>query len=146
PQIRFLGVWDVVAAFGFGSLGNEVLNFGHHLELPKSNLKYCFHAMALDERRPSFLNTRLPGACEVWFRGVHSDIGGGNGKPALNDVTLRWTMSKARGAQLPFDEAQIPKAVTATLEPNHSNRLPLKIRLIGALDRCHYTVVPMDEW
>lgn len=40
PEIRFLGVWDVVAAFGLGFLGNALLNFGHHLTLPKSGLRY----------------------------------------------------------------------------------------------------------
>jgi hypothetical protein len=65
PQIRFLGVWDVVAAFGLANLGNTALNIGHHLSLPKSRLQYCVHAMALDERRPSFLPTRLQGAEEV---------------------------------------------------------------------------------
>ena len=77
PKVRFLGVWDVVASFGLANLGNTALNIGHHLSLPKANLQYCFHALALDERRPSFLPIRVEGACEVWFRGVHSDIGGG---------------------------------------------------------------------
>ena len=76
-DIRFLGVWDVVAAFGLANLGAIDLNIGHHLSLPKSILEYCFHAMALDERRPSFANTSARRG-EVWFRGVHSDVGGGN--------------------------------------------------------------------
>jgi hypothetical protein len=54
PKIRFLGVWDVVAAFGLANLGNTALNIGHHLSVPKSNLQYCFHALAIDERRPRF--------------------------------------------------------------------------------------------
>jgi hypothetical protein len=114
--------------------------------LPKANLQYCFHAMALDERRPSFINTRLPGACEVWFRGVHSDVGGGNGNRPLNDAALRWMMCKAKAAGLPFDEADIPQPVTAALQPNASGKLPLKLRLISAVDRCHYTVAPLPEW
>jgi len=146
PQIRFLGVWDVVAAFGLANLGNDALNIGHHLELPKTSLKYCFHAMALDERRPSFINTRLPGACEVWFRGAHSDVGGGNGNRPLNEVSLRWMMSKARAAGLPFEAADLPSPVTSTLQPKPSSKLPLKIRLIAAVDRRHYSVVAMDDW
>jgi uncharacterized protein (DUF2235 family) len=107
PRIRFLGVWDVVAAFGLANLGAIDLNIGHHLSLPKASLQYCFHAMALDERRPSFLQTRLQAACEVWFRGVHSDIGGGNSNQGLNDLTLRWMMNKARSAGLPIAAADI---------------------------------------
>jgi len=146
PRIRFLGVWDVVASFGFGNLGNQLLNFGHHLHLPKANLQYCFHAMALDERRPSFINTRLPGACEVWFRGVHSDVGGGNGNRPLNDAALRWMMSKGKAAGLPFEDADIPQPVTAALQPNTSHKLPVKTRLISAADRCHYTVASLPDW
>jgi hypothetical protein len=96
--------------------------------------------MALDERRPSFINTRLPGACEVWFRGVHSDVGGGNGNRPLNDAALRWMMSKGKAAGLPFEDGDIPQPVTAALQPNAAGKLPLKTRLISAVDRCHYTV------
>ena len=145
PRIRFLGVWDVVAAFGLANLGDDLLNIGHHLSLPKGNLQYCFHAMALDERRPSFLPTRLPGAVEVWFRGVHSDVGGGNGNSGLNDVALKWMMNKAKAAGLPIADEDI-----ASLKPNpaaspqQDKKLPLKIRLISAIDRRHYTVATVE--
>ena len=39
---------------------------------------------------------RLNGAEEVWFRGVHSDIGGGNDNRGLNDITMKWMMLKAK--------------------------------------------------
>jgi hypothetical protein len=145
PSIRFLGVWDVVAAFGLANLGNTDLNIGHHLSLPKSSLQYCFHAMALDERRPSFLPTRLDGAREVWFRGVHSDVGGGNGNTGLNDIALRWMLRKGKAAGLPIaeeDVAALRPDPAALPKPDH--KLPLSIRLIRAVDRRHYTVAPMD--
>jgi len=147
PKIRFLGLWDVVDSFGLALLGNQALNFFHHLDIPKSNIDYCFHAMALDERRPSFLNTRLQGAYEVWFRGVHSDIGGGNGNTGLSDITLRWMLEKARAAGLPIPAATIPtwpSPVTAMPQP--ALNLPLEIREIGDADRCHYSVSPLDRW
>jgi hypothetical protein len=146
PQIRFLGVWDVVAAFGLANLGNEVLNIGHHLSLPQKNLKYCFHALALDERRLSFLPTRLPGACEVWFRGVHSDIGGGNGNRGLNDITLRWMFRKAQACGLPITDADIAALQPQPTEPNPSKRLPIAIRAISSTDRRHYTVTNLADW
>jgi hypothetical protein len=133
PKIRFLGVWDVVASFGLANLGNTALNIGHHLSLPKSNLRYCFHALALDERRPSFLPIRIEGACEVWFRGAHSDIGGGNKNRGLNDVTLRWMMRKAMGAQLPILQEDIDALKpdpAAPPSPAGGHKLPL-----GLVDR-----------
>ncbi len=146
PEIRFLGLFDVVAAFGLANLGNEVLNFGHHLTLPRANLKYCFHAMAIDERRLSFLPTRLPGACEVWFRGVHSDIGGGNGNRGLNDISMRWMMHKAMAAGLPIVQADIDALQPRVVQPHPGNKLPATVRVIAGVDRQHYSVSPMQGW
>ena len=146
PEIRFLGIWDVVAAFGLANLGNNVLNIGHHLTLPKANLKYCFHALALDERRLSFLPTRLPGACEVWFRGVHSDVGGGNGNRGLNDISLKWMMSKAKAAKLPLTDADIAALAPSVVAPQPKRKLPAAVRAVSAVDRRHFTVAPMDGW
>lgn len=54
-EIRFLGLWDVVASFGIP--GNN-LNIGWTLTLPP-NVRACYHAMALDERRGNFPLTRV---------------------------------------------------------------------------------------
>jgi uncharacterized protein (DUF2235 family) len=54
-EIRFLGLWDVVASFGVP--GNE-LNINWTLTLP-DNVRKCYHAMALDERRGNFPLTRV---------------------------------------------------------------------------------------
>src|SRR3954466_13908314 len=144
PAINFLGVWDVVGAFGLANLGALDLNIGHHLSLPRANLKYCFHAMALDERRPSFLPTRLKGAYEVWFRGVHSDVGGGNGNRGLNDITLQWMMNKALAAGLPITQADIdvldprPDETAPKLNDLAHRFAKLDVRLVSAVDRRHY--------
>jgi hypothetical protein len=101
--------------------------------------------MALDERRLSFLPTRLEGAYEVWFRGVHSDIGGGNTNRGLNDIALKWMMEKAKAAGLPIADPDI-----ADLQPDPSAaphfdvKLPLCVRVIGSLDRRHYSVSAVD--
>ena len=93
-RIRFLGVWDIVGEFG---LPGRFVNAGHDLRMP-SNATRCHHAMALDEARTVFQLTRLCGTgrdeaerlVEVWFRGVHSDVGGGNGNFGLNWIALDW--------------------------------------------------------
>jgi uncharacterized protein (DUF2235 family) len=104
-EVRFLGVFDLVAAFGIPfnlpGLGLNRVNLGYKLGLPEG-VKYCYHALALDEARQSFRPTRLRGGQEVWFRGVHSDVGGGNDNHALNDITLRWMLSKAIASGLPM--------------------------------------------
>ena len=104
PTVRFLGVFDIVAAFGIpidiGIRFNRI-NLGYKLGLAKV-VKYCYHAIALDEARKAFRPTRVRGGCEVWFRGVHSDVGGGNDNHALNDITLRWMLRKAIATGLPM--------------------------------------------
>jgi len=96
-RVRFLALFDVVASFGLP--GNSI-NLGHDLRLADL-VGCCCHAMALDEQRDLFPLTRPkrrdPGATapplyEVWFRGVHSDVGGGNGKVGLSSTSLVWMM------------------------------------------------------
>ena len=54
-EIRFVGVFDVVAQFG---LPGRHINAGHVVSLPR-NVKCCRHAMAMDESRALFPLTRL---------------------------------------------------------------------------------------
>ena len=113
-QIRFMGLCDVVGEFG---LPGRFVNAGHDLHFP-SNVARCYHAMALDERRLLFPLTRLGLGLdatgrlrEVWFRGVHSDVGGGNGNRCMNWIALNWLYKAALREKLPIDAA----AVTANL-------------------------------
>jgi uncharacterized protein (DUF2235 family) len=117
PVIRFLGVWDVVGSFGIpinlGPFLFQEYNLGYTLTLP-ANVEHSFHAMALDERRQTFRVTRLKGACEVWFRGAHSDVGGGNGNLGLNNIALCWMLRKAAACGLPIDPVKVLDASTAS--------------------------------
>jgi hypothetical protein len=130
PEVRFLGVWDVVAAFGIPiNLGFNFnrINLGYKLGLSQG-VKYCYHALALDESRPPFRPTRLRPGFEVWFRGVHSDVGGGNDNHALNDIALRWMLRKAIASGLPMasdcvdtscTRADLHGKVSANFDPLH---------------------------
>lgn len=122
-EIRFLGLWDVVASFGLP--GNDI-NLGWDLYLA-DGVKKCFHAMALDERRGNFKPTRVrarQGAVlpegrleEVWFRGVHSDVGGGQ-CIGLSSIALCWMMKRAVACGLPMDADAL--AQHAALRDAHS--------------------------
>ena len=111
--IRFLGLWDAVASFGIP--GNNI-NLGHNLGLA-GNVEHCFHALSLDERRFTFPLTRivqdtLSGATptaiqEVWFRGFHSDVGGGNGNVGLSSIPLVWMLHRATSSGVPIPHEQL---------------------------------------
>ncbi len=120
PRVRFLGVWDIVGSFGlsFDTFINfQDINLGWNIDTVHQCVNHCFHAMALDERRETFNVTRLDpdnqyeNIHEVWFRGVHSDIGGGNINEARSNIALQWMLEQARKCGLPFNDtkAQLPR-------------------------------------
>jgi uncharacterized protein (DUF2235 family) len=109
-EIRFMGLWDTVGQFG---APGERLQAGHDLSCPR-NVRRCYHALALDEDRHFFPLTRMfrddkpvDGFTEVWFRGVHSDVGGGNGNSGLNWISLHWMFKAAQRERLPIPQAAI---------------------------------------
>ncbi|HEY2907194.1 MAG TPA: DUF2235 domain-containing protein [Vicinamibacterales bacterium] len=147
PRFRFVGLFDVVGAFGAGAVLFDlpVFNLGHHLSIPREQIDYCFHAMALDEVRTSFNVIRVGGAHEVWFRGVHGDVGGGDANRGLNDITLRWMMLKAKAAGLPFTAEDIAALHPDASCPPQLHDLPPIWRPMGAADLRHYTVQTMNK-
>jgi uncharacterized protein (DUF2235 family) len=148
-RVRWLGLFDVVGAFGvpfnLGPLRFQEYNVGYNLTLPAS-VDYCFHALALDERRQTFQPTRVGGACEVWFRGAHSDVGGGNGNLGLNAIALCWMLRKALACGLPIQEEAIQRAA-AVADPLAPVRWPDPdpiangFRSVRPSDRVHPTVM-----
>jgi hypothetical protein len=147
PRFRFVGLFDVVGAFGAGAVLFDlpVFNLGHHLSIPRQQIDYCFHAMALDEVRTSFNVIRVAGAHEVWFRGVHGDVGGGDANRGLNDITLKWMMLKAKGAGLPLTPADVAALNPDPKCPPHLHDLPPIWRPLRDGDLRHYTVQAMDR-
>jgi uncharacterized protein (DUF2235 family) len=113
--IRFLGLWDTVPSFG---VPGSQANIGWNLDLP-DNVEKCFHALALDERRRTFALRRLEARVEradqegrlfeLWFRGVHSDIGGGNGNAYLSSIPLNWMFARATATGLVFDPTLVAR-------------------------------------
>ena len=113
PRVRFLGVWDIVGSFGlsFDTIINfQDVNLGWDIDTVGCCVDRCFHAMALDERRETFNVTRLDPdnehetIREVWFRGVHSDIGGGSGIEARSNIALQWMLNQGQACGLTFNE------------------------------------------
>jgi uncharacterized protein (DUF2235 family) len=123
PQIAMVGVWDTVGSLGipaiFGGVGPLLYGFldtGLH-----PNITNAYHALAIDEQRGEFPATLwtgdpAPGQTidQVWFCGVHSDIGGGYGgsnvvgvSTALSDITLGWMMNKAQALGLAIAPAAL---------------------------------------
>jgi uncharacterized protein (DUF2235 family) len=112
--IQFVGVWDTVGALGIPIDGfrppllSRLWRF-HDTKLSRS-VRHAYHALAIDERRRPFRPTvweQQSGARDqtveqVWFAGVHCDVGGGYRDPALSEIPLLWMVEKARSCGLAF--------------------------------------------
>ena len=112
--VDFVGVWDTVGALGIPIDGfrppllSRQWTF-HDTKLSRYVLN-AYHAIAIDERRRPFRPTLWvdQGDAEdqtleqVWFAGVHCDVGGGYRDPGLSEIPLLWMTEKARGCGLAF--------------------------------------------
>ncbi len=93
-KIEMLGVWDTVAAFG---------NPLTHINLFKNltvapNVESAYHLVSIDEDRQPFqvsLMNYEKRINEIWFPGVHSDVGGSYPDHQLADVSLQFMMNRA---------------------------------------------------
>ncbi len=98
----FIGVWDTVKSLG-GFMKKK-----HFDQKLHGNIKYGYHAVSIDEKRKKFPislwdERRVePGETieQVWFPGVHSDVGGWYDQRGLADTALRWMLIKAEAAGL----------------------------------------------
>ena len=109
PFPYFIGVWDTVRALGIpGSSGVSFL-FSHafHDTTLNSHVPYARQALSIDENREIFkpeiwdekdetAEARARGRIkQVWFPGVHSDIGGGYKEVGLSDLSMAWMIEEA---------------------------------------------------
>lgn len=112
-EIDFLGLWDTVT-----SMGNVWSPIYWPFTTRNPSVKRVAHAIAIDERRSFFRQNRWTAVAsqqvsEMWFAGVHSDIGGGY--PASSGrlwaITLEWMMEHACKPLHPGDAALILDSV-----------------------------------
>jgi uncharacterized protein (DUF2235 family) len=89
-------VWDTVKATD---------DADYHDSKLASNVVAGYHAMAIDERRkffPVLRWNRDRRVLQVWFAGVHCDVGGGYNETGLSDIALLWMFHHAHSHGLEF--------------------------------------------
>jgi uncharacterized protein (DUF2235 family) len=120
-EIKFVGLWDSVAAYGLPidemtrgvsqwlwpwQLPNCVLNervYRARHALSIDDERTTFHPILWDERGEEPLKPEPNGdrllakerISQVWFAGVHSNVGGGYPDDSLAQIPLVWMMSEA---------------------------------------------------
>ncbi len=137
PRIHFIGVWDTVGALGVPLLGPRWLKpvlkwLNRRWEFHDTKLSTwvdgAFHALAIDERRAAFEPTlwhQQPSSGgqelkQVWFTGVHCDIGGGYPDTSLSDIALLWMADRAREYGLEFLPGAFSPAGPTEMSPGES--------------------------
>lgn len=145
-DITFLGVFDTVGGLGvpFPSVVQRRYRF-HDVTLGDSVL-VARQALALDEGRYRFRPCLWESPADagpvspervrqVWFRGDHSDIGGGHAETALSNTTLRWMVAEAEKVGLAFNPRLLELSLqdTETVVPLRTLGRPY--RLINAVVR-----------
>lgn len=103
--VHFIGVWDTVESL--------VLNAGKKFHDTRLNpeVKYGYQALAIDEKRRDFPpclwdETQIAEGQtiqQVWFAGVHSDVGGWYDERGLSNIALRWMVDKAGACGMEID-------------------------------------------
>lgn len=149
--VQFVGVWDTVAAYG-GPVA-EITRAIDKWIWPLTMTDYKLgdhvlrarHALALDDERDSFwpllwdevhesraadeaatpaerqrYRTRLQ---QVWFSGMHSDVGGGYPDESLSYVSLDWMIGEI-GTELRLvpERSQYIRAMANVFGPLHDSR------------------------
>jgi uncharacterized protein (DUF2235 family) len=129
--IRFLGLWDTVAAYGMpvDEMAIGISKWIWPWQLPDRVLapvvKRACHALSIDDDRTTFhpvlwderdeapLQPRADGKywlederiSQVWFVGAHSNVGGGYPDDSVAQIPLVWIMGQAHACGLRFKVA-----------------------------------------
>jgi uncharacterized protein (DUF2235 family) len=113
-QPHFMGLWDTVGSVGWAW---DRENFAATYQNP--DVSIVRHAIAIDERRAKFRTNKWGPPADgqdvrqVWFAGVHSDIGGGypEMESGLSKIPLQWMVAEACAAGLHVYEDSYTKVV-----------------------------------
>lgn len=150
--ITVLGCWDTVGSLGIPDLvpfvpldGLVNRKYQFHDTKLSAIIQRAFHAMAIDERRKSFVVTHMeksdknPGQIirEVWFPGTHGCVGGGTSvNRGLSDGGLQWMMEQVSesGLNLAFDPSQVEDGIVLNPLIDFDTDMGI-FQLAGVLDR-----------
>lgn len=127
-KIEFIGVWDTVPALGMPSKALSFLfdkffptNF-HSFKLSES-VNFARHALSIDEERKTFhpavwhtINNeeQKDKMKQVWFSGVHTDVGGGYKEEDLSNISLKWMIREAKAKGLILYASPLYETVMAS--------------------------------
>jgi uncharacterized protein (DUF2235 family) len=153
--ITFLGVFDTVGALGVPTVLRTDHQF-HDITLGPM-VRCARQALAIDEHRRTFApclwgvpddaptavtmtsatgeTVTVPRVKQVWFEGVHSDVGGGYPESGLSDTTLLWMTNQASAAGLVFDQDLLNLFLNSDRESKRHKSMKVMYSIANAFER-----------
>jgi len=148
-SIHFIGLWDTVSSVGWITTPLRLLDMAENPTIQRVR-----HAVSIDERRCFYQDNlygkpmkvdipfglvgtpaeakipKMQDVLQVWFSGVHSDIGGSykQSQSGLANIPLKWMIEEAKKAGADFEDERLrmvlgtpgpqePTPATAALAP-----------------------------
>lgn len=129
-EVHFVGVWDTVESVGIPMLGVQISS---KPTVKNKRINHVRHALALDELRLTFrprlydqpnegsINDRQS-LHQLWFRGVHSDVGGGylHDDSGLSNEAYGWMIDEAIQCHLRCGHVVTTQAASTLHDTVHS--------------------------
>jgi uncharacterized protein (DUF2235 family) len=119
--VTFLGLWDTVTSVGW-AWNPKTLPYTRF----NPRVVTVRHAIAIDERRAKFRQNlwgQAPGQSvkQVWFAGVHCDVGGSykEEQSGLSKLALQWMVREAAASGLQVDPAAYARVLQRGQGPDH---------------------------
>ncbi len=135
--ITFVGLFDTVEAYGVPieelrkAIDWAIWPISFRNRTLSTNVQRARHALSLDDERTTFhpirfdmTHEKTDRIQEVWFAGVHSDVGGGYPDAALAYVPLVWMAEETKKAGLHFIPCALQnfRNASSALGPMHDSR------------------------
>lgn len=120
-QVEFLGLWDTVKSVGWFNLKARFDQAHWPFTHKVPNVRHGRLALALQEKRRFYAAYRFDPAevarpdrnlKELWFTGVHSDVGGYfRDDHSLSDIAFHWMVGEAADCGLDVDPQAYKRAL-----------------------------------
>ena len=141
--IAVLGLWDTVSAYGMpiDELACVVNTFIYRIRFQSQKIsgkiRHVFHALAIDDERRTFTPLLIncvddsgPAGAppthveQVWFTGMHADVGGGYANCNLALIPLKWMLERASSRGVIFRKPAVEEIVSqaSVLGDMHDSR------------------------
>ncbi len=119
--VHFIGVWDTVKSLVLNA------NKKFHDATLNAEVSFGYHAMSIDEKRKDFPECLWDESAladgqtieQVWFAGVHADVGGWYKERGLANISLQWMLKKALACGMQIDSNKLGDFIEDPLDKQH---------------------------